>query len=33
MKHFFGLRFIVVVVVVMREDGLEELLMRFRLHP
>jgi hypothetical protein len=32
MKDFFGLRFIVVVVV-MREDGLEELLMRFRLHP
>jgi hypothetical protein len=29
MKDFFGLRF----VVVMREDGLEELLMRFRLHP
>jgi hypothetical protein len=29
MKDFFGLRFI----VVMREDGLEELLMRFRLHP
>lgn len=29
MKDFFGSRFI----VVMREDGLEELLMRFRLHP
>jgi hypothetical protein len=32
MTDSFDLRFIVVVVV-MREDGLEELLMRFRLHP